>query len=81
MSLKAELNRLKRELAQMPSDGAGDKWVLPATVWAAIAGTVPWAEVPPADLDVWTEYRAWVERGHRQRDLEAELAALTHNNH
>ncbi len=79
MSLKAELNKLRRELAHVPAEGAGEKWVLPPNVWACIAGTLPWDALTTDERAVWDQYQAWVERVHRLRDLEAELAALNPN--
>lgn len=65
MTLKSDLNRLRRELATLPADETGGKWVL------------PWGSNLTADEQAeWKEYIAWVERTYPTRDIEAELATI-----
>lgn len=75
-SLRTELNKLRRDLDTLPGDGQSGKWVLPARVWGAIAGGVPWSDLTPDELAAWEEYREWVDRTYPARDIETELTTL-----
>ena len=65
MSLKSELNKLRRELSRQPADETGGKWVL------------PWRSNLTADEQAeWNEFRAWVDATYPRRSIEDDLAAL-----